>query len=314
MVLKQGIELLIEIMYDICTIGHITLDKVVTTQSVKFMPGGTSFYFSKALQNFDLKYTLVTALGSEEQYIVDGLRESEIEVHALLSDFTVHFENIYSQNQDHREQNVLSMAASFDVPQMPEIDAKIFHLGPLLSDDISVELVKHLAKKGQVSLDIQGYLRYVKDKKVFYTDWADKEEALPHITYLKANEFEMQAVTGLTDVHEGAKYLAELGVREVIITLGSHGSIIYANGVFYEIPAYKPAAVVDATGCGDTYMAGYLLQKVRGASIQEAGEFGAAMATLKIESSGPFFGYPDMVEKVIKQGVYAENAETTVLE
>jgi hypothetical protein len=32
-------------MYDICTIGHITLDKVVTAQSVKYMPGGTSFYF-----------------------------------------------------------------------------------------------------------------------------------------------------------------------------------------------------------------------------------------------------------------------------
>jgi len=299
-------------MYDICTIGHITLDKVVTSKSVKFMPGGTSFYFSKALQHFDLKYTLVTALGSEEMYIVDGLRKSQIEVHSLLSDFTVHFENIYSHNQDHREQNVLSTAASFDVPQMPDVDAKVYHLGPLLSDDISVSLIKYLASKGEVSLDIQGFLRYVENKKVYYTDWADKKEALPYITYLKANEFEMHAVTGLTDVHAGAKMLAEMGVKEVIITLGSKGSIIYRDGIFHEIPAYMPAAVVDATGCGDTYMAGYLLQKVRGASIQEAGEFGAAMATLKIESSGPFDGYPEMVEKVIRQGVYAGDVDTAV--
>jgi sugar/nucleoside kinase (ribokinase family) len=278
------------------------------------MPGGTSFYFSKALQHFDVNYTLVTALGSAESYIIDGLRESNIEVHTLLSDFTVHFENIYSFNQDHREQNVLSTAAPFDVPQMPPIESRIYHLGPLLSDDISVGLVKHLASKGEVSLDIQGFLRYVKDKKVYYTDWADKKEALPYITYLKANEFEMQAVTGLTDVQEGAKYLAEMGVKEVIITLGSKGSVIYANGTFHEIPAYKPASIVDATGCGDTYMAGYLLQKVKGASIQEAGEFGAAMATLKIESSGPFYGYPEMVEKVIKQGVYAEEIAASVLE
>ena len=300
-------------MYDICTIGHITLDKVVTTQSVKFMPGGTSFYFSKALQNFERNYVLVTALGSEENYIVDELRASGTEVHALQSDFTVHFENIYSQNQDHREQNVLSTAASFDVPQMPDIDAKIYHLGPLLSDDISVALVRHLASKGEVSLDIQGFLRYVKDKKVYYRDWAEKKEALAHITYLKANEFEMQAVTGLTDVQEGAKYLAELGVKEVIITLGSKGSVIFTNGVFHEIPAFKPKAITDATGCGDTYMAGYLLKKVKGASIQEAGEFGAAMATLKIESSGPFTGNPELVENVIKQGVYAEDTDTTVL-
>jgi len=297
-------------MYDICTIGHITLDKVVTTQSVKFMPGGTSFYFSKALQNFDLNYILVTALGSEENYIVENLREANIEVHALLSEFTVHFENIYSQNQDHREQNVLHTAASFDVAQMPDLEAKIFHLGPLLSDDISLALVKHLASKGEVSLDIQGYLRYVKDKKVYYRDWADKKEALSHITYLKANEFEMQAVTGTTNVQDGAKYLADLGVKEVLITLGSKGSVVYADGHFHEIPAYKPTAIVDATGCGDTYMAGYLLQKVRGLSIQEAGEFGAAMATLKIASSGPFSGSPELVENVIKQGAFTQDVST----
>ena len=301
-------------MYDICTIGHITLDKVVTSQSVKFMPGGTSFYFSKAIEQFDLNYTLVTALGKEEAYIVDGLRESGIEVRALPSEFTVYFENIYSHNQDHREQNVLHTAASFDVPQMPELQARIFHLGPLLSDDISVDLVKHLASKGEVSLDIQGYLRYVKDKKVFYRDWADKLEALPFITYLKANEFEMQAITGTSDVPDGARYLAEMGVKEVIITLGSKGSVIYADGIFHEIPAYKPAAIMDATGCGDTYMAGYLLQKVKGASIQRAGEFGAAMATLKIASSGPFTGSQADIEHVITEGIYAESVSATELE
>jgi sugar/nucleoside kinase (ribokinase family) len=289
-------------MYDICTIGHITLDKVVTAQSVKYMPGGTSFYFSKALRQFDLKYMLVTALAEEESHIVAGLREENIEVFSQNSPYTVYFENIYSANQDHREQNVLHKAAPFTVAQMPAIDAKIFHLGPLLSDDIAVDLLKSLASKGMVSLDIQGYLRYVKNKKVFYEDWADKKEALQHVSILKANEFEMEVVTGTSDVREGAQYLAELGVKEVIITLGSKGSLIYKDNHFFQIPAYKPAAVVDATGCGDTYMAGYLSKKVSGASVQEAGEFGAAMATLKIQSSGPFSGDAEMVEEVLRYG------------
>jgi sugar/nucleoside kinase (ribokinase family) len=289
-------------MYDICTIGHITLDKVVTAQSVKYMPGGTSFYFSKALRQFDLKYMLVTALAEEESHIVAGLREENIEVFSQNSPYTVYFENIYSANQDHREQNVLHKAAPFTVAQMPEIDAKIFHLGPLLSDDIAVDLLKSLASKGMVSLDIQGYLRYVKNKKVFYEDWADKKEALQHVSILKANEFEMEVVTGTSDVREGAQYLADLGVKEVIITLGSKGSLIYKDNHFFQIPAYKPAAVVDATGCGDTYMAGYLSKKVAGASVQEAGEFGAAMATLKIQSSGPFSGDAEMVEEVLRYG------------
>jgi len=175
-------------------------------------------------------------------------------------------------------------------------------LGPLLSDDITVDLLKSLAQKGTVSLDIQGYLRYVKDQKVLYKDWADKKEALPHVSILKANEFEMEVVTGTSDVRKGAEYLADLGVKEVIITLGSKGSLIYKDNDFFKIPAYKPTAIVDATGCGDTYMAGYLSKKIQGAGVQEAGEFGAAMATLKIQSSGPFSGNAAMVEEVLQYG------------
>lgn len=287
-------------MYDICTIGHITLDKVVTGQSVNYMPGGTSFYFSKALRPFDVRYKLVTALAANESHIVDGIRRDGIDVTALPSEHTVFFENIYSLDQDYREQNVHHQAASFEVNGMPAIDAKIYHLGPLLSDDISVELLKALARKGLVSLDIQGYLRYVSNKKVLYRDWIDKREALPHVAILKANEHEMEVITGKEDPYEGAKYLADLGVREVIITLGSKGSIVYTDGAFQVIPAFEPTAVVDATGCGDTYMAGYLLKKVQGATVQESGAFGAAMATIKIESSGPFSGTAETVETVLK--------------
>ena len=290
-------------MYDICTIGHITLDKVVTTKSVKHMPGGTSFYFSKAIQQFDISHVLVTALAQSEMNVVTGLRADGIEIHALPSEYSVYFENIYSENQDYREQNVLQKAAPFEVAIMPELEARIYHLGPLLSDDISLDLIKELASKGLVSLDIQGFLRYVENRKVFYTDWADKKEALPYVSILKANEHEMEVVTGRKDIQEGARALADMGVQEVIITLGSKGSLIYKDGLFHEIPAFKPTAIIDATGCGDTYMAGYLSKKIQGGTIEESGEYGAAMATLKISSSGPFSGDAAMVEEVVTHGI-----------
>ena len=293
-------------MYDICTIGHITLDKVVTTQSVNFMPGGTSFYFSKAIQKFDVDYRLITAVAAAELPIVEQLQKEGIEITTLPSEHTVFFENIYSQNQDHREQNVLYKADPFtkEVAFLPNIDAQIYHLGPLLSDDISVELLKALAKKGMVSLDIQGFLRFVKNQKVHYTDWVDKDEALAHVSILKANEYEMEVITGQKEIRAGALYLAEMGVKEVIITLGSKGSVIYTDGNFYEIPAFKPKQVVDATGCGDTYMAGYLLKKIKGGNPQEAGEFGAAMATIKIQSSGPFSGDLQQVENILNSTLH----------
>jgi len=277
-------------MYDICCIGHITLDKVVTPQAVKHMAGGTSFYFSSAIRNMDVSYTLVTSLAENEMPTVEALRAKGTEVHASTCAHTVYFENIYSGNQDHRTQRVLQKADPFTVEQLQGIDAQIFHLGPLLADDIPVSLIKELSSRGKVSLDAQGYLRKVEDKNVIPVDWPAKKEALQYIDILKVNEHELEALTGLTDIKKGALVLADWGVKEVVITLGSMGSVIYADGLFYNVPAYIPTAVVDATGCGDTYMAGYLYQRTKGASFQEAGEFAAAMASFKIESSGPFTG------------------------
>ena len=100
----------------------------------------------------------------------------------------------------------------------------------------------------------------------------------------------MEVLTGLSDPHEAARQLYEWGVKEVLVTLGGMGSLIFNGKDFYRIPAYKPREVVDATGCGDTYTIGYLYQRVSGAGIEEAGRFAAAMSTLKIEKSGPFNG------------------------
>ncbi|QNL49299.1 ribokinase [Olivibacter sp. SDN3] len=286
------------LIFDICCIGHITLDTVITPSTTKRMPGGTSFYFSNALKNFDVSFKLVTALGEKEKYIADIMQHKKMQVKVLPSKHTVYFENIYSKNQDHRTQRVSQQADPFNMKNLLDINAKIFHLGPLLEEDIPVEIIKYLSTKGRVSLDIQGYLRTIKNKEVYYNDWGKKKEALPYVDILKANEFEMETLTGTKDIFEGAKRLANLGVKEVVITLGSKGSIIYKQNIFYTIPAYPPLEIIDATGCGDTYMAGYLYKTIAGKGVQEAGEFAAAMSTIKIENSGPFTGRAEDVAQV----------------
>lgn len=277
-------------MYDICCIGHITLDKVVTTKATRHMAGGTAYYFSSALQQMDIKYLLVTSLAESEMFYVDDLREKGLEIWAYPSWHTVYFENIYGENQDNRKQNVLQLGEPFTITQMDEVEASVFHLGPLLADDISTELIQYLSTKGKVSLDAQGYLRKVVHQKVRPIDWPDKQNALQYVDILKADEAEMAVLTGCKEVEKGSKMLADLGVNEVVITNGSMGSKIYDGSNFYDIEAYPPAVIEDATGCGDTYMAGYLYSRAKGFDIERSGRFGAAMASLKMESPGPFTG------------------------
>ena len=290
-------------MKDICCIGHITKDKIVTPNRTVYMAGGTSFYFSYAINQLpqDVTFSLVTAMDPTEKEPVEKMLKAGIDVSMNASRNTVFFENIYGENQNERKQRVLAKADPFTIQQLEHVDAKVFHLGSLLADDFPTEVVEYLSSKGRVSIDVQGYLREVRDEKVYPIDWKEKLKVLKHTYYLKVNETEMETITGLKDAHEAAKLIHAWGVTEVIITLGSEGSLVYVDDKFYEIPAYPPHEVVDATGCGDTYSAGYLYKRLQGATPTEAGKFAAAMCTIKLEHNGPFNRSIDDVEKIIKK-------------
>lgn len=285
----------------LCCIGHITLDKIVTPRMTVHMPGGTAFYFAHALRHLENpSFRLVTSLGESEMSAVDDLRRKGVEVDVVPSKRSVYFENKYGHDQNKRTQRVLALADPFTIEKLNDIDAEIFHLGTLLAEDFSLDVIKYLASKGTVSLDAQGYLRKVVGEDVIHVDWEWKKEAMPYISILKANETEMEVLTGSSDPHEAAMILADWGCKEVLLTLGDKGSCIYADGVFHEIPAFPPTDVVDATGCGDTYMAGYLYRRSLGDSCYEAGVFAAAMCTIKLGASGPFSETEDKVFEVME--------------
>lgn len=277
-------------MTDICCIGHITRDKIITPESTVYMAGGTSFYMSYGISRLPktVSYELVTKVGKGQLPAVEKMRQAGIDVRCYDSRHTVYFENKYGANSDNRTQRVLAKADPFTLEEMKPLEAKVFHLGSLLADDFSPEVVEYLSTKGRVSIDVQGYLREVVGEEVRAVDWKDKERILACTDILKLNEHEMEVITHSKNPRTVALQLADMGVKEVIITLGSYGSLIYSEGRFYEVPAYKPEVLVDATGCGDTYSTGYLWMRLQGASCEEAGRFAAAMCTLKLEHSGPF--------------------------
>ena len=288
-------------MHELCCVGHITLDKIVTPKKTVHMPGGTSFYFAHAIKHFDdIDFALVTAVGASEMGVVDELKQEGIQVTTMPSRYSVYFENIYGENQNNRTQRVLAKADPFTVEALQAVDAKIFHLGSLLADDFSLDVVKYLYSNGLVSADSQGYLRAVRDTNVFAVEWPENKAVFRHVHLLKANEHEMEVLTGSADAKTAGQILYDWGVKEVLLTFGDMGSVVYDGTTFHKIPAYQAREIVDATGCGDTYMTGYLYQRSKGASIEEAGCFAAAMSTLKIEHSGPFSGTKADVRQIIE--------------
>lgn len=281
-------------MFDICIVGHITKDLIrIDGKLHREIPGGTAYYTSLALKHLGLKVAVITKVSrADQESLLFDLQRRGIAVCCQESEETTVFENCYrSENFDDRVQTVHAIATPFSPDDVASTDAALFHLGPLTNRDISLDVLQAVSRKGRlVSLDAQGFVRQIEQGKVKAVDWQEKAEGLPYIDLLKAGEQEARVLSGEVEVERVALRLAEYGPVEVIITLGSKGSVIFSEGKFFRIPAIPARKIVDPTGCGDTYMAGYLYHRLHSGDLNTVGRFAAAVATAKLEHCGPFRG------------------------
>jgi sugar/nucleoside kinase (ribokinase family) len=131
------------------------------------------------------------------------------------------------------------------------------HVAPLLRDDFSAETLAALAVGRRVSFDGQGLVRARRTGPLLLD--ADFDETmLAHLTILKLAEEEADVVLGSVDESS----VAALGVPEVLVTYGSRGSIVFAEGRATEVAAWPVAR--DPTGSGDAFSAAYLAARAGG--------------------------------------------------
>ncbi|MFC4536327.1 carbohydrate kinase family protein [Sphaerisporangium dianthi] len=100
---------------------------------------------------------------------------------------------------------------------------------------------------------------------------------LPYVDHFLPNEEQALMITGATGVEEAAARLLAEGPAGVLITLGAEGSLVATAAGTVRVPALR-AAVVDTTGCGDAYCAGFIAGLLDGREITDAARLGTALA------------------------------------
>ncbi len=101
-----------------------------------------------------------------------------------------------------------------------------------------------------------------------------------------ANEGELGALFETEDFDAAAARLASM-VEVAAITRGAQGSVIISGDERVAVPAYPVAKVVDTTGAGDQYAAGFLLGLARGLTLEQSGKLGSLAASEVIAHWGP---------------------------
>ncbi len=114
-------------------------------------------------------------------------------------------------------------------------------------------------------------------------DGKELAQIIEHASYLTVNDYEAKLLADRTGWS-----IADIAERVdgLVVTMGGEGSIIHAGGATYAIPAVRPSAIVDPTGCGDAYRAGLLYGIANEWDWESTGRLASVMGTIKIECRG----------------------------
>lgn len=151
-----------------------------------------------------------------------------------------------------RRTSLLAIGDPWRPDDVKSIDTEWVHVAPIARSDFPADTLAALARGRRVSYDGQGLVRAAEVGPV-RLDAAYDPELLRHVSFLKLAEEEANVI--LPELSEPAVF--GLGVPEVVVTLGSKGSIVYARRASTHVPCH-PIHDVELTGCGDVFAVGYL--------------------------------------------------------
>ncbi|MBR3684859.1 MAG: ribokinase [Clostridia bacterium] len=289
--------------YDVLTIGHISLDfniDYLDNQIVEV--GGAVIYSSAAAYALGHKVGAVTKLAQKDSERLSALVIPKEDIFCSDSEFSTSIRNKYfTADKERRACTCISQADPFDIKDIPQVDAEIYHFAGLIYGDFDGKLIKELAKKGKVAVDVQATLRH-QDRndggRMYFEDWAEKKELLPYIDFLKTDAAEAEILTGCSDRKQAAKMLYDWGAKEICITHNTE-VLAYDGKNYYTCPI-KARNLSGRSGRGDTTFASYITERLHN-DIPTSLLWATATVSLKMEKPGALQVDRSAIEDYINQ-------------
>jgi len=274
--------------FDIVFIGHYTKDTIVYPHESRTVDGGAYFFGANVAARMGLRVAVVTRLAREDWGAVEKLERLGVTMLACATPASTLLRLIYpTDNLDERTIEMTSSAGPFSVDDVADVQARAYAIvASSVRGEMPTEVVETLAARGAIiALDVQGFIRVLRNGALSHDDWPGKEAVLRHVAVLKTDAYEAKLLTGESDRRAAARRLAEYGPREVLVT-NSSGVLLYHDGAFDEVPLV-PRELRGRSGRGDTCTGAYLSKRLT-TSPTEALIWAAAVTSLKLEQEGPF--------------------------
>lgn len=277
--------------------GTLPMDDICLTY------GGNAYNESVILSRLGVKVNIITKIGKDEagEKILVNLRNQGINTDSVVEEeglstginivlFDKSGERRFLTNPNgslrkmtekdiidniNNAGNIVCFSCMFispllDIPAMERV-FKLIKSRP--NTTLLVDMTK--AKKGEKIKDLYPLLKY--------------------IDYILPNEEEL-AVLSSEELDSSAKELLQFGVKNVIVKRRGNGCKVYTDDNENEVPAYKTEHVVDTTGAGDSFVAGFIFGLSNGFAVDDCAKFANATASCCVEKIGATEGIRSLKE------------------
>jgi len=246
----------------VAVLGNLSLDLV---EGDAPRPGGPPLYAARAIAALGVPAVVrAKAADADRTRLLPALQRTGLPVEWLSGAATATYE--FSYEGDVRRMDVKQLGSPWTPGDVTGLEAPWAHVGALYRGEFPPETLAALAESGtRISLDGQGLVRPARTGPLVLEPEPDTS-FLRYVSVLKLSEAEARALVGSLE----ERPLSELGVPEVLVTLGSRGCLVVARRSVIHVPAEPVDA--DPTGAGDSFAAAYVIERERGYAPKRAAE------------------------------------------
>jgi sugar/nucleoside kinase (ribokinase family) len=276
--------------------------KLVLVDEMSLHTGGCASNTATALARLGLPVEVIGKVGTDSfgDFVLNALTERRIGTQGIMRDKGVGTSAtmvMVAPDGERRFVHYLGANArlTLDDIDLSMVEAgSILHIGgslvmPGIDGQPTAELLRHAREAG-----VTTFLDTVWDDTGRWMDTL--APCLPYIDYFVPSLPEAQALTGLDDPTEVARTLLERGVRTVGLKMGVDGCLVMSGeSQVIRLPAFQ-VDVVDATGAGDAFAAGFIAGVWQGWPLEKTARFANAVGALSVTGLGASGGVRSLSE------------------
>ena len=294
-------------MKNICVIGSLNMDLVVNVDTMpkpgqtiigsnfKEVPGGKGANQAVAMARLNGNVSMIGKVGEDGfgQTLINSLKNDKVDTTYIQTAKGATGVALITVDKNAQNSIVVSPGANFEVKE-DDIDNNIEAIKNsdivVLQLETPLNTIKYALNKAK-KLNKYTILNPAPAVKL-------DDEIIKNVDLLTPNETELEIISGVSieteeDIQKAAQIMIEKGVKELIVTLGSKGSLYINKEKSMFKKAYKVEAV-DTTAAGDSYTGALAVALSQDKNIEDAMDFASKVGALSVLKEGAQSSLPTL--------------------